>query len=106
MALLCYVLPQQLAYGRECRDWEWQCADGLQCVPAIFVCDGDRLCRDGSDESDATCSTWDCAPHGWKCADGQQCVHPEEVCDGERNCRDSSDESFETCGTVYTYIGA
>ena len=43
--------------GERCRDDEFSCADGVQCVRQSVVCDGFTNCRDRSDEANCPGST-------------------------------------------------
>ena len=39
-----------------CSKNDFHCSIGnLECIPWLWVCDGDEDCTDGSDESNATC---------------------------------------------------
>ncbi|KAK7895332.1 hypothetical protein WMY93_020657 [Mugilogobius chulae] len=66
-----------------------RCKDGLQCVMYSHVCDGEKDCKDGSDEDD--CVT-DCKPEEFQCAHGKACIPKTQQCDGQTDCQDRSDE--------------
>ena len=39
-----------------CNEYYFNCSIGkLQCIPRLWVCDGDGDCTDGSDEEKALC---------------------------------------------------
>ena len=40
----------------ECEANERQCADGKKCIQKYWICDGEKDCDDGSDETDSFCS--------------------------------------------------
>lgn len=44
-------------YNSTCDDREFMCQN-RQCIPKHFVCDHDRDCADGSDESPECGETW------------------------------------------------
>nr|XP_015220753.1 PREDICTED: CD320 antigen isoform X2 [Lepisosteus oculatus] len=75
-----------------CEPSQFSCATG-KCVPAIWKCDGDEDCEDGSDE--AHCWRGTCS--GFRCKDGE-CIDKTWLCDGEPDCRDGSDELEDICG--------
>ncbi|KAG7200973.1 hypothetical protein KM043_003330 [Ampulex compressa] len=81
----------------ECRQDEFACGNGNQCVPDKKVCDGSRQCRDASDEEASMCRSKEC-PDGWfRCAYGA-CVRAELRCNLRPDCYDWSDEEEDLCG--------
>ncbi|XP_052105426.1 sortilin-related receptor-like [Mytilus californianus] len=87
--------------GRPCPNDEMKCADGSQCIPAIYGCDGFDDCADGSDEGEA-CIEFECAEGYRKCKDQMQCIKEIYLCDAFLDCKDSSDEG-DNC-TDYTCL--
>ncbi|XP_073426231.1 basement membrane-specific heparan sulfate proteoglycan core protein isoform X5 [Dendrobates tinctorius] len=74
---------------RQCRREEARCPNG-QCIPRDYLCDGERDCKDGSDE--LNCGTPSpCEPNEFKCRNGR-CALKLWRCDGDDDCGDGSDE--------------
>ena len=64
------------------------------------VCDGNRDCADGADESEAEdgpCHVTKCDFRNFTCDNGE-CVTMDKLCDRNPDCSDQSDEG-EFCGT-------
>ncbi|XP_059153774.1 low-density lipoprotein receptor-related protein 8-like [Physella acuta] len=73
-----------------CPANEFQCKDGLACVPLKWTCDTEADCNDRSDEA-LNCPT-DCShANQFRCDDGE-CVSRDFACDGGNDCQDGSDE--------------
>ncbi|KAG8142217.1 hypothetical protein E2320_006163 [Naja naja] len=95
-------LPPQSPGLRPCRKEEAMCSNG-QCIRRDFLCDGERDCTDGSDESH--CGTPSpCEPNEFRCRNGH-CALTLWRCDGDNDCADGSDEldcptkgPGDTCG--------
>lgn len=43
--------------ARKCKEDEYRCANGQQCIHITSVCDGTANCADGSDETSTICGT-------------------------------------------------
>lgn len=75
-----------------CSRWHFRC--GLpdeKCVPAIYRCDGERDCRDGSDE--IGCPPRVCHAGLYQCnGSSPVCISFSQICNGFPNCPDGSDE--------------
>ncbi|ERL95821.1 hypothetical protein D910_00386, partial [Dendroctonus ponderosae] len=81
-----------LLIAGQCEPNEFKC-DNKKCVSAVWKCDGQDDCDDGSDERFCQASGPDgqCGAQQFTCRD-RQCVPRTFHCDGAPDCIDKSDE--------------
>uniref|UniRef100_A0A8C5B335 Low-density lipoprotein receptor-related protein 2 n=1 Tax=Gadus morhua TaxID=8049 RepID=A0A8C5B335_GADMO len=80
-----------------CSSTQYRCADNERCVPIWWRCDGQRDCRDGSDEP-STCPSRHCRLGQFQCSDGN-CTSSHYLCNTNQDCPDGSDEDPVLCAT-------
>ncbi|XP_052032889.1 low-density lipoprotein receptor-related protein 8 isoform X2 [Apodemus sylvaticus] len=69
---------------------QFTCRSG-ECIHLGWRCDGDRDCKDKSDEADCS-APGPCRENEFQCGDGT-CVLTIKRCDQDRDCPDGSDEA-------------
>ncbi|XP_025940300.1 low-density lipoprotein receptor-related protein 2 [Apteryx rowi] len=78
-----------------CSSTQFLCADTERCIPIWWKCDGQRDCRDGSDEP-PTCPHRYCPVGQFQCNDGN-CTSSHFLCNTRPDCPDRSDEDPVLC---------
>lgn len=92
----CVALSSPLSSdAKACPSGEFMCAN-RKCLAAVYVCDGDDDCGDGSDELKCS-SPPTCGPNHLRC-NTSECVPLMWSCDGDPDCSDGSDEGPDRCG--------
>lgn len=87
-----------------CSDSEFRCANEIECISKILVCDGVHDCFDRSDELNCSTirqrpvsnanNTEDCVHPDRLCKLTGACIRVDQLCDGRTNCPDGSDEGL------------
>lgn len=78
--------------SRNCTSSSFRCPNNGNCIPQVWVCDGDPDCDGGADERDCSALlTRTCPPSQHRCGNGA-CLPVEWRCDGDPDCSDMSDE--------------
>ncbi|XP_017778488.1 PREDICTED: low-density lipoprotein receptor-related protein 2 isoform X2 [Nicrophorus vespilloides] len=74
-----------------CTTGQWRCGGSDEkCIPWFWQCDGEKDCKDGSDEP-STCPPRQCRAGTFQCKNGN-CTPSATICDGTNDCGDGSDE--------------
>ncbi|TNN88761.1 Low-density lipoprotein receptor-related protein 1B [Liparis tanakae] len=80
---------------QRCKNDEFQCHN-QRCIRALWKCDGDDDCLDGSDEESHSCYNHTCPVDQFKCSNNR-CIPKRWLCDGTNDCGDNEDEANTTC---------
>uniref|UniRef100_A0A914WZW9 Uncharacterized protein n=1 Tax=Plectus sambesii TaxID=2011161 RepID=A0A914WZW9_9BILA len=87
-----------------CTERQFACGgDDEKCIPKLWVCDGEKDCRDGTDEpTDGVCKPRVCPPGEFQC-DNHNCTR--YLCNGNPDCgpNDMSDEHLAMCSSFSEY---
>eukprot|EP00079_Xenopus_tropicalis_P028076 XP_012822697.1 PREDICTED: sortilin-related receptor [Xenopus tropicalis] len=93
------VVPTILPHG-QCSQFEFECKKWKDCIPSWRHCDGNRDCRDGTDELNCPTHKPSLCVNGSLCEDGEACIALLDFCDGFLDCSDGSDENNCTDDTI------
>ncbi|ERL86348.1 hypothetical protein D910_03756 [Dendroctonus ponderosae] len=89
-----YLGPDHKTCIANCTEGQWQCkGSDEKCIPWFWKCDGEKDCKDGSDEPE-TCPPRQCRNGTFQCKNNN-CTPSATICDGTDDCGDNSDE--ENC---------
>eukprot|EP00066_Takifugu_rubripes_P020818 XP_011610084.1 PREDICTED: low-density lipoprotein receptor-related protein 1B [Takifugu rubripes] len=87
---------------RSCRNDEFQCHN-QRCIRALWRCDGDDDCLDGSDEETHSCYNHTCPAGYFKCSNNR-CIPKRWLCDGTNDCGNNEDEANGTCSAQHCQV--
>ncbi|KAI8045544.1 hypothetical protein M5D96_001726 [Drosophila gunungcola] len=98
LLFLCAVSLRLKPLFAECESSQFECDNG-SCISQFDVCNGDKNCPDGSDETALTCVSQrqHCSKPYFQCTYGA-CVIGTAGCNGVSECADGSDETPLRCG--------
>lgn len=90
--------PNQFYLARDSKTCIANCTAGQhrcggndeKCIPWFWKCDGEKDCKDGSDEP-STCPIRHCRAGTFQCGN-TNCTPSATICDGTDDCGDGSDE--------------
>lgn len=90
--------PNQFFLARDSKTCIANCTRGQhrcegvdeKCIPWFWMCDGEKDCKDGSDEP-VTCPVRHCRAGTFQCGN-TNCTPSATICDGTDDCGDGSDE--------------
>lgn len=91
--------PNQFYLARDMKTCIANCTTGQhrcggadeKCIPWFWKCDGEKDCKDGSDEPE-TCPVRHCRAGTFQCKN-TNCTPSATICDGTDDCGDGSDEA-------------
>ena len=87
--LYLYLKKQNLATffleNSTCRKGQFQCGN-KKCIPALWKCDHENDCIDGSDEKGCVSNNKTCLSNKLLRCDDGKCIDIRWRCDGENDC--------------------
>lgn len=86
-----------------CLSLEYQCNDRITCIHKSWVCDGEKDCPGGDDETAPNCQNITCRPDQFQCKD-RSCIPGHFYCSGKAECTDGSDELNCSKCSIYNLL--